>query len=562
MVIDKLKPASNPAVLPFLLLLFALSTVFLFANDRSHFYRSGTHAYLSSHGMTLAANLSSDHHFLLFNRQILGANGAHGYEPYNRFPIGTYSLIKLVILPFEDDLKKQIYAARLLMLLFFAAAAVLAYLSLCQLTSSQWIALTATLLSFSSYYCLYYNDMVFNDVPSFFGFLLTFYGMVTFVQKGRFLQLLLKTCVALLLGWQVFALLLPFVVFGLVSELIHERSGRMGGSLLSSRFLILGVVALLFGTFILAFNFANEYFALNGKTALTQLPTFQSMLQRFGASPEFKVHHAESLKWLPVLKELFSRVSGTSFPFSVPFSTGWSVAVLGAGVFSVCLIGLLVVHHKILWATLVLSGPSWMLPMRHFVVFHDFQSLFYIGIPLVFFSLVLLYIHKLSINHLIIRLAVAALLVFILSSFHISFRGGNLSEFHEAIVALLPEHLIERIVKNQVPKFHEATITDFEAMRKIVGQDKIVFVSVKRGDEKWGMRFAGAYHAVDYYLAGNIIEYRDEYQDEKQRRDLSDFIIMSEREAGPALLTPENRLMFLYDRAAYDNKEMRDPLSS
>ena len=97
----KRKSASSPAVLPLLLLLLALSTVFLFGNDRSHFYRGAHHNHLSSQSMALAANLSPDHHFLMFFRQTPGMNGTHGYEPYNRFPIGTYALIKLSTLPFQ-----------------------------------------------------------------------------------------------------------------------------------------------------------------------------------------------------------------------------------------------------------------------------------------------------------------------------------------------------------------------------------------------------------------------------------------------------------------------------
>ena len=57
--------------------------------------------------------------------------------------------------------------------------------------------------------------MVWNDVPSLCGVMLTFHGMVVFAQDGRFRQLLVKTCAALLLGWQVLALLLPIVILGL-----------------------------------------------------------------------------------------------------------------------------------------------------------------------------------------------------------------------------------------------------------------------------------------------------------------------------------------------------------
>ena len=215
-MIVKFKSTIHPAVPPLLLLLFALSTVFLFGNDRSHFYRGPQHDHMSSQSMTLAANISSNHHFLMFFRQTLGVNGIQGYEPYNRFPIGTYALIKLSILPFADSLAKQIYAARILMLLCFAATAVLAYHTLCRLVSNRWVALTAILLAFSSTYCLYYNDMISTEITSLLGVLLTFHGMVVFVQDKRFLQLLVKVCLALLLGWHVYSLLLPFIIFGLV----------------------------------------------------------------------------------------------------------------------------------------------------------------------------------------------------------------------------------------------------------------------------------------------------------------------------------------------------------
>ena len=133
-------------MLPLLLLLLALATVFLFGNDRSHFYRGSTHDHMSSQSMALSANLSLNDHLLMFFRQTPGMNGTHGYEPYNRFPIGTYALIKLSLLPFSDSLAKQIYAARLLMLSFFAATAALSYYALCRIVSNRWIALTTIFL--------------------------------------------------------------------------------------------------------------------------------------------------------------------------------------------------------------------------------------------------------------------------------------------------------------------------------------------------------------------------------------------------------------------------------
>ena len=200
--------------LPLLALLVALSTMFVFGNDRGHYYRPGAHDGISSQSMALAANLSPEHNFLMFLQKTESS-----YEVYNRFPIGTYALLKLAILPFGDDLSAQIWAGRLLMLLLTAAGAVSAYLALRRLTGSGWIASASVMATFSSYYFLYYNDLVSTEVTSVFGILLTFHGMVVFVQEGRFRQLVIKTCAAVLLGWHVMALVLPFVVIGLAAAL-------------------------------------------------------------------------------------------------------------------------------------------------------------------------------------------------------------------------------------------------------------------------------------------------------------------------------------------------------
>ena len=222
---DRLKPALRSAWFPPALLLLALSTVFIFGGDRSSFYRPGHHNWMSSHHITMAVNLSPEHGFQRFVRWFMDEDGAVRYKPYNRFPIGGYASMKLATLPVSDNPSTRLYAARILMLLFFAGAAILAYLSLCRLVSNRWIALAATLLAFSSYYLLYYNDMTANEgMPDFFGVILTFHGMVVFVQEGRFRQLLVKACIALLLGWHVLAVLLPFVIFGLARDLLRARS--------------------------------------------------------------------------------------------------------------------------------------------------------------------------------------------------------------------------------------------------------------------------------------------------------------------------------------------------
>ncbi len=296
----------RPAALPLVLLLLALSTLFLFGGDREYFYRGGVQDWNSSQTMALVENLSFRHNLLIFRHQYRDAAGNPQYpSPYNRFPLGGYALVKLAIIPFgEEAFQAKIYAGRMLMLLLFSAAAMLAYHSLARIAGSRWDALTATLLAFSSYYLLYYADMISNEVTiDLFAVMLAFHGMTVFVHEGRFRQLVIKSCIALLLGWHVYAFLLPFIAFGLAAELLKARRfcpppppppppilghlKRYSIALFRSRYLLLGIITLLFGIAILTFNFGNEYLALGGEAPLRELPSAASAVQRVGLDGDF-----------------------------------------------------------------------------------------------------------------------------------------------------------------------------------------------------------------------------------------------------------------------------------
>ncbi len=532
--------------LPLALLLLALSTVFLFGADRGGFNRSGVHNGVSANHLAVAENLSPEHNFLLFYHQILDEDGLPGYEPYSRFPIGGYGLVKLAILPFGDDLAAKIYAARILFLLFFVGSAALVWLSLCRLTGNRWVALTATLLAFSSYYLLYYNDMIATETGmSLFGVLLTFHGMVVFIQEGRFRQLLIKACLALLLGWHVYALLVPFILFGLLRELYRARreSAPSGLSLArrvkgwaavlaSSRYMRLGVVALLFGVAVLSFNLGNEYRALDGEVSLAELPTVKSMTYRLGVDTGFGARHGEILEWENFLQHQFHRVAVVALPSLIspfdaaldPFydlSIGWGMDYLGviAGALAsgLAVVGLLFFRHRMLLATLLSAGFFWALPMRHNTAFHDFESVFYIGVPLALFTVGLWRLRELAGGRLILGLSAAAMLVFVLSAFQV----GRIGHDSQAIES------------------QEAVVADFERIRTIVEPGQSVYVPISRRE------FTGGAGGVSYYLAGRALGlYRHDGL-------AYDFLVSRQRVDGPTLLTPENSRIFLYRTSDY-----------
>ena len=558
----------RPAALPLVLLLLALSTLFLFSGDREYFYRDQGgdgdhhHDWNSSQTLTFAENLSFRHNLLVFHYQSRDAAGNLQYPSvYNRFPLGGYVLVKLAIFPFGDtDFRAKIYAGRMLMLLLFSAAAVLAYAALARITGSRWDALTATLLAFSSYYVLYYADKISNEVTiDLFAAMLAFHGMVIFVQEGRFRQLVIKSCLALLLGWHVYAFLLPFIAFGLAAELLKARRfypspvlcnpKRCGVTLLRSRYLLLGIVTLLFGIAVLSFNFSNEYFSRNGEVPFRELPSVASAVLRLGGDEHYNVSRAHQLVPQVFWSGQFYRIGVATLPYALnpyeikgllPRSFGRyhpeliaePIITCGVLALGVCLAGLVGIRRHpgqvLLLATLAISGFCWAVPVRYNVVSHDFESVFYIGIPLTAFALTLLWLRRRFRVRLSPYLAVAALAVFAASASAMAGVGES-----RAQLAVEAEAMAE-----------------YAAIRKLADDNAVIYIPWR--PER--IRSGGAAYASQYFLAGKTLSYQ--YAGKPERldgRQKPDYLLLPIREENESLMTPENRQVFLYDYALYED---------
>ena len=376
-------------------------------------------------GLALAENLSADP-IALFKDMRRSPDGRIIYRAYNRFPIGGMLLIKLAIAPFEGDLSAQILAARVLMLTFFCAAALAAYLALCRLLDTRAVPFAATLLAFSSYHMLDMSDVVATEgAVDLFAVLLVFHGMVVFAQEGRFGQLAAKTCVALLLGWHVYALLAPFLAFGLAGELVEavrrqaqacqnsetakpKRRGlrlmrALAAQTARSRHTRLGLVAVLVGAVLLGYNFGAEYALFGGERPFAELPSVRSALRRTSVGG-LEGNHPQmgSFPWQ------FHRVGIMLLPYglSSPGEHSWhevawrasgapplvgvgvlaTVACFGALLFAPAFRG-----RRALWGALALSGFCWAFAMRQNTAWyaHDHETIYFVGNSLVLFTALL-----------------------------------------------------------------------------------------------------------------------------------------------------------------------------
>ena len=527
---------------PTLLLTLALAGVFALNSDGG--FSKPTLGWNTAKNLAIAENLSPQHNFRLFTRLVPplpGEGEEPRYAPYSRFPIGSFALIKLIISPFGDNLAAAVFAGRAIMLAFFSAAALLAYHAIVRIASNKWIALTATLLSFSSYQVLLHADRISNETMiGLFGVMLTFHGMTIFIQEGKFRQLLIKACAALLLDWHVYAVLAPFVLWGLGKDLAAAVRSRYassdarcaalsaaGAALIRSRYSRLGAATLLFGVALLAFNIMSEYDALNGETPITELPSVQSMTQRMSLS----LDRQWDFPWGDYLTGQFYRIASASIPLTLmepqwlwaeihPNTPPFGLVAAGALAAIASLPGLLFVRRqRILLGTLAVSGFCWMLLMRSqaLVAVHVFEAIYWIGVPLTLVTLLLLAASRFGrARRLIPGAAALALLGFSLS-------------VYEAMAAR-PTPQIEA-------GQHQSLLSDFESIRK-AARGKTVVVAHTLPERR---ALYGGF-AIDYFLAGSRIRHLYEGLPAEH-----DFVLISHhRDPAAPLVTHDNEIAFLY----------------
>lgn len=552
--------AGARAWLPLGVLLAALSTVFLFAGERGYLYSFTLHNENTAKNLALARNLSAERGFTFFNMRHR-ASGEIRYDVYNRFPFGAFVLLKLAMSPFAGDSSAQIVAARVLMLAFFFAAAVLAYLALARLTGSRAVALAATLLGFSSYHLLGYKDIVSNEMSvDLFALMLVFHGLVVFEGssgtgprggKRLFGQLVAKVCAALLLGWHVYGLLAPFLALGIGREIarawrggaaagqtLGRRARTAAGRALRSRYALLGAVAVLVGSCVLGYNFAREYEAYGGQRAVTTLPSVRSMLRRVGVGGTPSDRHAPEREWPTFLKWQFHRAGVMLAPF--PLAAGveldekaWRATeapwwfFVGVAAAVGCVAGLArFPRRRLALAALASSGFCWALlaPGQTAWAGHQYETLFYVGVPLCLFATLLLGARRLWGRWMAAGCVAAAVLLFAASSVA---AGRAQRDAGAAETA-------------------RARLAEFDAIAEMIRGKKVWIAAHPAALEP----FVTHGTMIHFVTAGSFVYNEATLAADPEALGALDFVLAFDRYDIPALLTRRHRFVFLYRAGA------------
>ena len=286
---------------------------------------------------------------------------------------------------------------------------------------------------------------------------------------------------------------------------------------------------------VLSFNLANEYVLFKGAKGLTELPSFQSMRYRAGLNEEFNAAYASALAWPGFLEAQFIHIGRLFLSAVLPGAEAdvaprsW-LLLWGVIAFCACLLGLAFTGHKSLWATLTLFGFCWSLPMHRSVAFHEHEILFYIGIPLTVFSLLLLRARWIANNRLAPGLALVAGAAFVFSGAKAARADLDAAE----------------------ARFQREVLADFETIRKLTKGKTIVIPLemryMKRLDDD--NKRLTAWWLTLYGLTDRVIL----ISSHSEKRKFGDVLLGPVRFDGPAQLTLENRWAFLYDRRAYDEQ--------
>ena len=181
----------------------------------------------------------------------------------------------------------------------------------------------------------------------------------------------------------------------------------------------------------------------------------------------------------------------------------------GSVVVFACVVGLAYARHRVVLAALAASGFCWGALVRGNVV-HSHEGLFFVGFSLVFFSVALLQARRVS-ERSIGVCAGAALLVFVLSNLQMN-RSATAAEAHD----------------------FRTLIADYEAIRGVASEGAVI---VSRKSRRREARF---------FLTGRI--FVDRMNGRQHHR--AHFALCECAPDSTGLLTPDNRWVCLFDRAA------------
>ena len=463
------------------------------------------HGWVSSQGLAIMTTATLENHFVGYAVAMKDAQNNNLYDYFDRYPVFFSAAFNRLISLF-NKLSDKVYAAKQGMNLIFLATLIMAFLIIDKLIGNKPLALSVALLTFANPFLLFYKDMVHFDQPALFGCLLLIYAIAVYKIDGKKTLLIIATFVAIGLGrgYASYPILLLLVGFETLLILKSKNSDLKTKliTILKQPTLILLVAGIIWGASLLSYNIVME--ANKRDISIAQTSIVDSAQRRLSLNPEFNQANEGIINWHDFTVSEVNRIIQWSFPYNKVDLDFFGNSILLALMFG--LIGIFILKQttekRILYLIILLFGFGWLIPLRNLAAFHDYTTMYYIGIPLIFF-LALFSLFKPS-GRLSYLLLVLALAVYMSAIFEV-------------------KHLHESIAGNA----NQYTYDFMQIDQKIVGTGNNIFMR--------NMVPYAPYVPV-FFLPGQYIS----------PIELADYVISENRNYGPDNLTPQNHIMFLF----------------
>ncbi len=362
-------------------------------------FEKGHHGWVSAHVLAQIVNAVPENLFLGFTNKLKTASGALDYYYFDRYPVLFSGLSHLVLEGFRDNLAHYIYAGRQWMNVVFVVLGLLVLRLNLRLTDRKEKAWAATLFVLSSSYLMRYKDMVHFDQPALVGCLLVLNGIVDFELTKSKKYLLVGSLLGPLLGrgYSVIFFLLFWVLYRGWKDVAKAKKG-----IRSVR------VPVLF--FLLSFPLPAAMLAWNiaGEAKIRNVPWQETSIvisarRRLGMDDY--VHKDNTVKhfsWPSYVNNQLQRTLDylTPYPLFAVHVKNYKrpvthyLSLLPKAIYQILLLVFLYKFFRGFWRTtaakrrelftvLIGGGALWLLVMRNLAHYHEYVTLYLIGLLMV-----------------------------------------------------------------------------------------------------------------------------------------------------------------------------------
>ncbi len=313
----------------------------------------------------------------------------HSY--FDRYPLFFSAISRAILSPFENDLRHWIYLSRLYMDLLFLASLFYAYLITGHFLEDHLKRWSVVLLSFSGLYFLKYKAMLHYDQPAILGMLGLMNGIFLMEKTGNRKPFFRWAFIAPLMGRGYASLFLLVLYFGFKLVLNFRSIERCFEYLKLALFSLIpsGLICTLF----LGYNILTEARIRN--IPVSEVSIVKSAISRLGVEKFENPVQENNVQWSTFLFEQGKRLERHISPHLLGKSTGYILLFL-------IVLWIVYSQRKKCFSDLknpqilfmILSGFFWILPMKRLAATHDYTTMYYFGLTIGIYILILKPISK------------------------------------------------------------------------------------------------------------------------------------------------------------------------